>query len=253
MESIRPGAYGLLALGGILLTAWLWSRATGAGGGHDRRLTLVYFGGLVGALLGAKLAFLLAEGWHHRADALALLTGRSITGGLLGGYVAVELVKRVVRYPRTTGDVFAIIVPVALVLGRIGCLLTGCCPGRVGPPAWWTITGADGAARWPAAPAELVFNLAMLGWALLVTRRGWLPGNRFHVYLVAYGLFRFGHEFLRDDPPLAGPLTGYHGLALAIAALGAWRWHRRAAEARLTAGEHPSTVWGTRPLMRSSG
>ena len=89
--------------------------------------------------------------------------------------------------------------------------------------------------------------------ASIATRRGWLPGNRFHVYLVAYGLFRFGHELLRDDPPLAGPLTGYHGLALAIAALGAWRWHRRAAEARLTAGEHPSTVWGTRPLMRSSG
>jgi hypothetical protein len=49
---------------------------------------------------------------------------------LPGGCGGVELGKRVVGYTATTGDRFAVIAPVSIVSGRVGCLLHGCCLGR---------------------------------------------------------------------------------------------------------------------------
>ncbi|MHC5028799.1 MAG: prolipoprotein diacylglyceryl transferase [Planctomycetota bacterium] len=219
--------YAALTILGILATASLWGRILGTGREHDGRLTLVYFFGLFGALVGAKAGFLFAEGYAYRDDWVALLTGRSITGALLGGYAAVEIGKRVVGYTRVTGDAFALIVPVALVIGRIGCLFAGCCPGVACGEHWWTITDAAGVVRWPAAGVELLFNVLFMAWAVLATRLDWQVGNRFHVYLIAYGLFRFGHEFLRDDQRLVGSFGGYHVIALALAAFGAWRYGTR--------------------------
>jgi hypothetical protein len=38
--------------------------------------------------------------------------------------------------------------------------------------------------------------------------------------LIAYGIFRFFHEFLRDTPQIIGPFSGYQFAALGVAALG---------------------------------
>ncbi len=46
-------------------------------------------------------------------------------------------------------------------------------------------------------------------------------GQHFHLYLIAYGLFRFAHEFFRETPRILGPITGYQLAALAIVGLGA--------------------------------
>jgi phosphatidylglycerol:prolipoprotein diacylglycerol transferase len=232
----RVNFYSLLMIAGILLTAWLWGRLHQGGSSRDGRLTIIYFAALFGALIGAKLAFLAAEGWHYRTNWLALLSGRSITGGLLGGYVAVETAKKILKYPRATGDFFAILAPMAIALGRAGCIAEGCCPGVVCEAHWWTIADATGQPRWPAACVELIFNVAFLGWSLVAWRRNWQPGNRFHIYLIAYGLFRFIHEFARDNTTLIGPLSGYHFMALALVGLGAWRYlQRRAAQPGATA------------------
>jgi phosphatidylglycerol:prolipoprotein diacylglycerol transferase len=53
-------------------------------------------------------------------------------------------------------------------------------------------------------------------------------GQLFHLYLIAYGIFRFLHEFLRDTPPLWGPFSGYQAFALGMVALGVTGYHRRA-------------------------
>jgi hypothetical protein len=67
----------------------------------------------------------------------------------------------------------------------------------------------------------------MLGVIFLLRRRKILAGQHFHIYLMAYGIFRFGHEFLRDTPRIAGPLSGYQIAALGVATLGAAGFIRR--------------------------
>ena len=213
-------AYGWLMLAGIFASIMLWSRLAR----HDSRLVLVYIAALTGAFLGAKLVYLGAEGWLHWHDPnrwLILATGKSITGALLGGYAAVEIAKRLLSYRDVTGDWFAIIAPAGIMLGRIGCLLHGCCLGRVCDANWYTLNDSHGVARWPAVPVEFIFNALMLGVVLIFRWRKILPGQHFHIYLMAYGIFRFAHEFLRDTPQILGPISGYQIAALGVAGLGA--------------------------------
>lgn len=217
--AIQSTAYGWLMLAGIFVSIALWSRVAR----HDERLVLVYVAALVSAFIGAKLVYLGAEGWLHWHDAsrwVILATGKSITGALLGGYLGVEIAKRLLKYNAVTGDWFAIIVPIGVMFGRIGCMLNGCCLGKVLQPNWYTIADSHGVPRWPASEVEFLFNGVMLGVILLLRWGRIAPGQLFHIYLIAYGMFRFFHEFLRDTPAILGPISGYQIASLAIVALG---------------------------------
>ena len=229
-------AYGWLMLAGIFVSITLWSRVAK----RDSRLVLIYVAALAGAFLGAKLVYLGAEGWLHWHDEnrwLILATGKSITGALLGGYAAVEIAKHFLGYQSATGDWFAIIAPVGIMLGRVGCLLHGCCLGRVCEPAWFTMNDVTGTARWPAAFMELIFNALSLGAVLILRRRNLFPGQLFHLYLITYGLFRFTHEFWRDTPQILGPISGYQIASLGLVALGATGFVRRQRTHRLSPDE----------------
>ncbi len=228
MSPLQPSPYGLLMLLGIGVSLWLWSRLAK----RDERLLLVYLGGLCGAFLGAKLVYVLAEGWLHFGEEdmwLQLATGKTIVGALLGGYAGVELSKHFVGYRAATGDWFAVVAPVGIMLGRVGCLLQGCCLGNTCEPVWYSLKDRMGIDRWPAVPLELAFNIVFLLVVLLVLRpRRILPGQHFHLYLVAYGVFRLAHEAVRDTPKVFGPLSGYQLAALALVLLGVARyWQRR--------------------------
>ncbi|MBN8248721.1 MAG: prolipoprotein diacylglyceryl transferase [Verrucomicrobia bacterium] len=220
-----------MLLAGIALSLVFWVRLAR----RDRRLLWIWLAALLGAFVGAKAVYLLSEGWRdwgHPDTWQRLAAGKSVLGALLGGYAAVELAKKQVGYPDATGDRFALVVPLSLILGRLGCWLNGCCLGRACDSRhWWTLQDAQGVPRWPAVPVELGFNVVALLVLAFLRRQGRFPGNLFHLYLIAYGLFRFAHEWVRDTPRLLGPFSGYALAALAVAALGAMGfWQRRKAE-----------------------
>jgi len=223
--------YAWLLLAGLAVSAVFWSRVAR----RDDRLLFVYIGAVAGAFAGAKIAYFLAEGWRDFSQPdvwLRLATGKSILGALPGGYLGVEWAKRCVRYSAPTGDWFATIAPLSIIVGRLGCWWHGCCLGRVCEPHWFTTTDSSGLARWPAPLVEILFNAAAaLGFLLLRRRRLW-PNQHYHLYLISYGCFRFLHEFLRDTPRLWGPLSGYHLLAFAVAVFGIVAFRKRAAECR---------------------
>jgi phosphatidylglycerol---prolipoprotein diacylglyceryl transferase len=223
---LNTSPYAWLMLAGIGVSILVWSRIAK----RDERLLFIYIAALVGAFLGAKIVYLLAEGWMdwNRPNRwLRLATGKTIIGGLLGGYVAVELAKKVLGYKTATGDWFALIAPVGIIIGRIGCLLHGCCPGEVCNRSWFTMNDAEGIARWLAVPVEIGFNVIALVAFAGLRKKHVLPGQHFHLYLIAYGLFRFAHEFLRATPHIIGPLSGYAMAALFMAAFGLVMFIRR--------------------------
>ncbi len=234
--------YTLLLLAGVVISFLFWRQRAR----QDKRLIFIYGAALVGAFFGAKIVYLLAEGWLHfgapdRWPQLA--AGKSILGALLGGYAFVELAKHHVGFERATGDDFALIAPIGIGLGRIGCLLHGCCLGAVCSPGWYALKDIEGIPRWPAVPVELAFNLLAFILFLILRNRNLLPGQHFHLYLIGYGLFRFAHEFVRATPRLLGPFSGYHFAALAVVLLGTICFVRRW---KLRKAVNPCNVEGSR-------
>jgi len=208
--------YALMLLIGIAWGAAYWFRESK----KDGRVAMIYAAGLAGAFIGAKLAFLFAEGWMHWHDPdrwMIWLSGKSVMGALPGGWLGVEIAKKSLGYRLTTGDRFAILLPIPLILGRIGCLHAGCCGG---------IVCAFG--RWPSVPVEIGFQVAALGGLWVLRWKRLQTGQHFHLYLITYGLFRFFHEFLRATPkPFLG-ISGYQILALLTALAAAAAYRKRA-------------------------
>ncbi len=223
--------YGVITFAGLIIGGSFWAR-------RFRRTPesfSIFVGAVIGAYTGAKVLFLLAE-WDrvfsHPHWYLLAASGKTIVGALLGGYGGVEIAKRLIGHREPTGDWFAVGVPLAIAAGRLGCLRYGCCNGKVceaGSP--FSIEGADGISRWPAVPVELGFNLLFVATILPLVLRRQLPavlqGQLFHVYLVAYGSFRFWHEFHRDTPLFLGELTGYQIGAAGLVTLGLFRGKSR--------------------------
>ena len=223
----QGGAYAVLMVAAIVVSAIYWF----ARSKHDPSLLVVYIGALGGAFIGAKLAYIFAESWFDWGTPdfwLRLATGKSILGGLLGGYAGVEMMKRLVGHERSTGDAFAVILPVGLLLGRIGCWLHGCCLGKAVPEGFIiTLRDHNGITRWPAVPVEVAFLVVMLALILIWKQQGKFRDRLFFIFLTAYGLFRFAHEWMRDTPKWLGLISGYQVIALAMAALGAVIYRRR--------------------------
>lgn len=212
------GAYAALMATGILIGAVFWYRRSN--GQSD--LLLIYLGALAGGFAGAKIAYLIAEGgldWQQPDRWLRWASGKSVLGGLLGGYAGVEGAKHLLGHKASTGDNFAVIMPIGILLGRIGCYLNGCC---LGIPTAGVFAARDvaGIPRWPAPAVEGAFQIVVLITILLLQRYGMLRDRLFFLYLITYGLFRFLHEFMRDTPRVFLGLSGYQFIAMAMAALG---------------------------------
>lgn len=179
---------------------------------------------LASALLGAKIAVLFGDAlWPLRPFhdwAGLLLSGRSIVGALLFGFVAAELAKPLLGYRLPPNDRFAIILPFSIATGRLGCWMAGCCLGveSTGP---WAMTGVDGVSRIPAPLIEFAFHV-FAGVALIALwRRGALRGRLFALYLVAYGLFRFVSETWRVTDKAFYGYSAYQWMALMMVIAGA--------------------------------
>src|SRR5690606_5645715 len=123
-----------------------------------------------------------------------------------------------------TGDRFALPLALGLTFGRLGCVLTGCCPGvpidERSPWARLSIVHHD-PPRFPATLVESWFHAlaacALLGLAWV----GALRGRRLAIYVAAYAVVRFALEEWRDDPEVLLGLSYYQWLAIPLFALAA--------------------------------
>ena len=173
---------------------------------------VIIAGASIGALLGSRLLGL-AEQWptiistFRSGHFLALLTspgGKTIVGGLLGGWVAVETVKKLSGIRNRTGDLFALPLCVGITIGRLGCLLAGLADDTYGKATNlpWGVDFGDGVSRHPVQLYEIVFLTMLASWLSRPAR--WPEGVRFRVFLAAYLGWRFLADFLKPQPLLAG-------------------------------------------------
>lgn len=222
----------ILLLLGVFVSLAYWSRK---GKLSEAKLTIAFFG-MIGAFVGAKLGFIVAELVAWRDDPFfwgRMLAGKTILGGLLGGWIGVELAKAAVGERQWTGDDFAAIIPAGISLGRLGCLNHGCCSGRllieVLPNHVAEFLGEFGLLRWPAPVVEIAFQMSFLAYFVATRNSTWAKYQQFHIYLMTYGIFRTLHEYFRSTVRFSGSAySPYMVLGIITAVSGAVAFcHRR--------------------------
>lgn len=188
-----------------------------------------------GALLGSKLPGIwtaLVAGPAAEAAAVpgflpAWLGGKTLVGGILFAWLAVEAAKKFLAIRVSTGDTFVFPLLFAMIIGRLGCFLAGVADGTQGVASSlpWAVDYGDGIPRHPSPLYEILF-LAAWG-ALLWRLRGRLaPGARFKVFLLGYFPFRLLGDFLKPDPDVALGMSPVQWTCVLGLLLLAWHWKR---------------------------
>jgi hypothetical protein len=228
-------------------------------------------GALAGALVGAKLLGYLewmgtmpeylpgglpGDGGHHEDHHLfSLLGGKTVVGGLLGGWAGVEIAKRFLGVRHSTGDVYVFPLIAGMAVGRIGCFLTGLQDMTHGVESGlpWAVDFGDGVTRHPCQVYDVVF-LGVVGlvlamfWRRFTVPRGtadavansagqisggggprkvagfgaWPNGLLFRLFFALYFGYRFGIEFLKPRHEQLGPLSAIQVASLLGCLLAAW-------------------------------
>lgn len=137
------------------------------------------------------------DGFHFGSE------GMTFIGGLIGGVSCFMIIYAIFRkrYKTRLYQVLSMVpcgILIAHAFGRIGCFFAGCCYGKE--------TDSFLGVKFPDLPNpvhatqlyEALFLLLLFGICFYLLMKKDFKYNM-SVYLIAYGIFRFCLEFLRDD------------------------------------------------------
>jgi phosphatidylglycerol---prolipoprotein diacylglyceryl transferase len=184
----------------------------------NNRLSII-IGAIFGALFFSRLmGFLENPPFHWEQGWVAVLNNKTIMGGLFGGLLGVELVKKWIGEKRSSGDLFTLPIILGITIGRVGCFLAGTKEFTYGRETtfFMGMDLGDGLYRHPIALYEIFF---LIGLFLMVKRlqdgaASFKDGIYFKGFMVSYFGFRFFIEFLKPNPFLVLGLSSIQILCL---------------------------------------
>ncbi len=201
---------------GLLLTAVayvtgaiIFYRFSLSRGFRARDAAWILAAGLGAGIIGAKVSRMLlaASSGVSLETLLAHPDGRSIVGGILFGWLAVEFAKERLKVQRSTGDGFALALSCGEAIGRVGCYFNECCIGAVCSLPWAVYQA--GAWRHPAQFYAAFIALSIFLLLLFIRQKVRYEGDLFRIYLFCFGIGRFAIDFFRVRSEL------YFGLSVA--------------------------------------
>lgn len=215
--------YGIFVALGFLAGFLLASYRARRRGIPVEAMSDLLFWTMLSGILGAR-ALYVAQNWSEFAANPAEIIridhgGLVFYGGFAAALLAVVALCRIRKFPLfVVGDILAPVVPLGQAFGRIGCLLNGCCFGRVydgccalhypaasGVGHVQSMQGLAvqaGQGALPVFPIQALYsimNLLTVAVLLAAERRCGLRGRLFGLFMALYGGARFFLEFGRGD------------------------------------------------------
>lgn len=162
---------------------------------------VIILGAIIGAFLGSRIMGFLENPVFELEGVkwIALFNIKTIMGGLFGGLIGVEWAKKCVGESQSSGDLFTFPIIVGIIIGRIGCFLSGTNEFTYGSQTHLG-TGmnlGDGVLRHPIALYEIIFLLLLFITLKKCTFK--TSGMRFISFMLAYFTFRFTIEFIKPN------------------------------------------------------
>lgn len=158
---------------------------------------VLFWGIFLSAWVGSKLFFYFnTDAAQFSLSEVSFWTGGGFVfyGGLIASILFLSIYK-LVKLPLNAETLWAMIPALTLghAIGRVGCLLAGCCYGAV--TDWWWGINLHGSHR---HPTQVLESLGLFGLAFFI-----LKFRRHHlalsIYCLGYGILRFAVETLRGD------------------------------------------------------
>jgi phosphatidylglycerol:prolipoprotein diacylglycerol transferase len=226
MVSLEIGRFfhTLLMLAALIASCWIYRRTQQRLEVSNDQKRFLSLAAILGAFIGAKLPFLIESDWGGLRPWMHWLSdGKTVLGGIFGGYLAVEATKVWVGIRQRTGDAFALPIAAGLSIGRIGCFVGGCCYGTPTDLPWGATfqTAPDRGTifRHPVQLYETLFHSLAILALVTLQRLGWFPGQRLKLYLLSYLIFRFVTEWIRPEEIVFADLTAYQIACLGLGSL----------------------------------
>ncbi len=181
----------------------------------------VLIGATAGALIGSKLIgnlenpYALFENFSFKR----FWTNNTIVGGLAFGLIGVEWAKKIVGHKESTGDLIVYPLLLAIIIGRMGCFLTGVHEETYGLPTT-SIFGmhlGDQYLRHPVALYEIAFLIILwICLKLIEKKRKYPSGFIFQVFMLSYFTFRFFLDFIKPKIGIIGNLGTIQLVSLSV-------------------------------------
>ena len=168
------------------------------------RLSII-LGASIGAFIGSRLIGFLENPFIDNFSLKTIITivnNKTIMGGLFGGLLGVEIIKKFIGEKNSSGDLFTFPIILGIFIGRIGCFLSGINEFTYGTKTSF-LTGmnlGDDILRHPIALYELFF-LIVLTWILnrIKNIQDLQNGELFKYFMLSYFSFRFIIEFIKPN------------------------------------------------------
>jgi phosphatidylglycerol:prolipoprotein diacylglycerol transferase len=135
--------------------------------------------------------------------------GLTIYGAVLGAVLGVWIYCKVTK--TKMGYVVDLLAPgiiIAQAIGRLGCLMNGCCYGTPTTLPWGLVYtdpqsfGFNGGIpTHPTVVYEIIYCVIVFGILLMLRKRLKPDGSLFALYLALYAVWRLGIDFLRAGNP----------------------------------------------------
>jgi phosphatidylglycerol:prolipoprotein diacylglycerol transferase len=134
-------SYGLMIVIGFLACVWLIRYLSRGFTTNPQHITNAALYALLGGVIGARLFFIVHYFGDFRSNPLEIFAiwqgGLELAGGVTAAIIVILLYMWYYKLPiRRYLDVLAIGLMLALVFGRIGCFLNGCCYGKPADLPW---------------------------------------------------------------------------------------------------------------------
>ena len=242
--------YGVMVALAFLVGLWTASRSALREGIAPERIIDLGPWLIVGAFVGARTLYVITF-WREEFAGAPVVEmfkiwrgGVVFYGGLVGASLGFLLYAWLKKLPVWKGaDILAPSIALGYVFGRIGCLMNGCCYGRICELPW-AIQFPNQSTVWqqqhlqglvgpndrslPVHPTQIyesLLSLALYAALAWLYRRKRFDGQIFATYLVCYAVLRSFVEMFRGDYPqyqrhLGGWVTPAHLVSVAILAAG---------------------------------